>query len=146
MCYDDAVRLERLLRLMKILLQRDADVPKNKVKMYCVGISKKEILIGENKYIVSKQVKYNYPHFSAMHAELDFFLKAKKENFVPEDIFVFGYRKHLLNNTRPCIYCANILNEIDFKRIHFFEEGELVTMTKKQFEEVLDEDIFKNYR
>lgn len=113
--------------------------------MYCVGISKKEILIGENKYIVSKQVKYNYPHFSALHAELDFFHKAKKEHFYPSDIFVFGYRKSLLKNTKPCLYCASILNELDFKRIHFFKEGKIITLTKEEFERALEEEVFKDY-
>ena len=97
------MRVERLLRLMNILLERETNTPKGKVQMYCVGISKKEILIGENKYIVSKQVKYDYPNFAALHAELDFFHKAKKERFYPSDIFVFGYRKSLLKNTRPCL-------------------------------------------
>lgn len=66
------MRTERLIRLMNILLEKETNIPKGKVKMYCVGVNKKEILIGENKYIVSKQVKYDYPNFSALHAELDF--------------------------------------------------------------------------
>ncbi|ABJ91530.1 hypothetical protein YS40_136 [Thermus phage phiYS40] len=139
------MKIERLLRLMNILLERDANIPKGKVKMYCVGVNRKEILIGENKYIISKQVKYDYPHFSALHAELDFFHKARKENFYPSDIFVFGYRKNLLKNTRPCLYCASILNELDFKRIHFFEEGKIITLTKEEFERALDEEVFKDY-
>lgn len=139
------MKVGRLLRLMNILLERETNIPKGKVKMYCVGISKKEILIGENKYIVSKQVKYNYPHFSALHAELDFFHKAKKEHFYPSDIFVFGYRKSLLKNTKPCLYCASILNELDFKRIHFFKEGKIITLTKEEFKRALEEEVFKDY-
>ncbi len=127
-------RLEKIiLSLSKEALENGEASQNGKVEMFCVGISKKETLIGKNKYIVSKQVKYNYPKFSALHAELDYFHKAKKLNFEADDIVVFGVRKTLLKNTKPCIYCASLLAEVSFKRIHFFEDGKLISLTKKDF-------------
>lgn len=127
--------IDRLLKLFN-----GTPEEKGKVKMYCVGINKKEIIYGENKYIVSRQKKYNYPYFASYHAELDFFYKAKKKNFFAEDIFIFGYRTNLLKTTKPCIYCATLLSTLEFKRIHFFEDNKLISLNKKQFILLLEEE------
>lgn len=115
--------------------------------MLCVGIRKKEILIGENKYIYSKQIYYNYPNFCNIHAELDFFHKAKKNDFFADDILIVGKRTKPLKTTKPCIYCATVLSELKFKRIHFFENKMLVTMTRKDFIGSLNFSLeFKEYQ
>ena len=126
--------ISKLLNITeKLIEERMSMALKGKVKMLCVGIRKKEILIGENKYISSKQIYYNYPKFCSIHAELDFFYKAKKNNFFADDILIVGKRTSFLKTTKPCIYCATVLSELKFKRIHFFEHGVLVSMSRKDF-------------
>jgi len=75
--------ISKLLKITeKLIEERTSIALKGKVKMLCVGIRKKEILIGENKYISSKQIYYNYPKFCSIHAELDFFIKLKRIIFL----------------------------------------------------------------
>lgn len=116
-----------------------------KITMYCIGINKKEIIVGHNKYITSVQVKHNYPEFLSLHAELDFYYKAKKKKFIPSDIYIVGYRKAELKNTKPCIYCATVLKELRFKRIHFYENGELLSLTYTQFTKEVLKGLCKSY-
>mgnify|MGYP001627409349 CR=1 FL=1 len=140
--------INKLLNITeKLIEERTSTVPKGRVKMLCVGIRKKEILIGENKYIYSKQIYYNYPKFCNIHAELDFFYKAKKNNFFADDILIIGKRTKPLKTTKPCIYCATVLSELKFKRIHFFENSALVSMSRKDFIESVNFSFeFKEYQ
>jgi len=136
-------------RLFRLVEDEEIDnLEKGKVKMFCIGSSKKQFLIGRNRYIKSKQFHFNYPHFASYHAEFDFYLKAKKKELSFDDIFVFGFRTSVLENTRPCIYCARLLLEIDFKRIHFFENGKVISMKKNAFvKEVLENpEKFKDFK
>lgn len=140
--------INKILNLTEKLINGSTfPVPKGKVKMLCVGIRKKEILIGENKYIYSKQIYYNYPKFCNIHAELDFFYKAKKNNFFADDILIIGKRTKPLKTTKPCIYCATVLSGLKFKRIHFFENSALVSMSRKDFIESVNFSFeFKEYQ
>lgn len=140
--------INKILNLAEKLINVGTfSVPKGGVKMLCIGIRKKEILIGENKYINSKQIYYNYPNFCNIHAELDFFYKAKKNNFLADDILIIGKRAKPLKTTKPCIYCATILSELKFKRIHFFENKKFISLTRKEFIESLQLSLgFKEYQ
>jgi len=116
-----------------------------KVTMYCIGINKKEIVTGTNKYIVSRQTKHKYPKFASVHAELDFYYRAKKKGFEPSDIYIVGYRTNQLKTTKPCIYCAALLLELRFKRIHFYEDGVMKTLTRSQLQKELNNGLLKTY-
>lgn len=113
------------------------------VKMFAFAKIKKEIIIGENKYNSKKSSKFGFPPITNIHAELDLFLKLNKSKVKKVDyIFIFGYRKKFLKNTRPCIYCLNLLKSINYKYIYFFEDGIIVKKSKKEFE---SETNFKDY-
>lgn len=113
--------------------------------MFCVGVNRKEVVIGENKFVLGRQRRHGYPDFSSIHAELDFYYKAKRRSFVPQEVFVFGFRGGILKNSMPCAYCSALLLELGFKRISFFLDGEIVSMTREDFERLVEAGLPKSY-
>ncbi|AYJ73952.1 hypothetical protein phiLo_100 [Thermus phage phiLo] len=138
--------LSRILRLLSASSEGEEKVPKGKVRMFCVGINKKEVVIGKNKYSSGPQHRLGYPPFSSLHAELDFYYRCKRTGFVPKEIFIFGFRKKFLRSTAPCIYCGTVLLNLDFRRIHFFVEGKLTSMSKEEFRGLVEEGLLKSYQ
>jgi len=117
----------------------------DRVNMIAIAKIGKNYVIGRNRYDRKPKSYFGYPPISGVHAELDLFLKINSLGLLEEKIdfiFVFGKRKRFLQNTKPCIYCSNILRNLRFKYIYYFEKGNLVKKTKEEF--LLEED-FKDY-
>ncbi len=51
----------------------------------------------------------------------------------------------LLKNSMPCAYCSALLLELGFKRISFFLDGEIVSMTREDFERLVEAGLPKSY-
>ncbi len=117
----------------------------DRVNMIAIAKIGKNYVLGRNRYDRKPKSYFGYPPISGVHAELDLFLKVNSLGLLEEKIdfiFVFGKRKRFLQNTKPCIYCSNILRNLKFKYIYYFEKGSLVKKTKEEF---LHEEDFKDY-
>ena len=119
--------------------------PDKRVNMIALAKIGKTYIIGRNNYLSKPKEKFGYPSISGIHAELDLYRKIVNMGFEKEKIdfiFVFGRRGEYLRNTKPCVYCANIFRNLKFKQIVYFQNGNLVKKSKKEFFET---EVFKEY-
>lgn len=103
--------------------------------MVALAVTKGNHVYGKNRLRRSAStVTDTYPDVCGIHAELDLYrLLGKGLN--RSNIYVAGRHESsgsVLNTTRPCLYCAAILDACNVRYVIYYQDGEPVKTTPKE--------------